>query len=87
MLRLDTTRDETGLSINFEFCIGCGECVASSSTSSMAFDWETDLALFVDMLTEHAHSTVLEKQTSLSYLNFLLQIIQTATTFRGVIHQ
>ena len=68
------TRNETGPSINYEFCIGCGECVANCSTSSMAFDWENDLPLFMEMLTEHAYGAVLEKQTSIGYLNFLLQI-------------
>jgi hypothetical protein len=48
-------RDETRPSINYEFCIGCRECVASCSTSSMAFDWENDLPLFMEMLTEHAY--------------------------------
>ena len=67
-------RDETRPSINYEFCIGCRECVASCSTSSMAFDWENDLPLFMEMLTEHAYGAVLEKQTSVGYLNFLLQI-------------
>jgi len=68
------TRDEIGPSINYELCIGCGECVATCSTSSMAFDWENDLPLFMEMLTEHAYGAVLGKQARVGYLNFLLQI-------------
>jgi hypothetical protein len=68
------TRDEIEPSINYELCIGCGEYVATCSTSSMAFDWENDLPLFMEMLTERAYGAILGKQARLRYLNFLPQI-------------
>ena len=68
------TRHEIGPSINYELCIGCGECVSTCSTSSMAFDWENDLPLFMETLTEHAYGAVHGKKGQVGYLNFLLQI-------------
>lgn len=65
---------ESGPVINYELCIGCGECVSSCSTTSMAFDWGSGLPRFIEGLTEHAYGVVLGKQGRVGYLNFLLQI-------------
>jgi len=65
---------EEGVSrIGRDLCAGCGECMMACTTSSISYDWEKDLRVFMEMLTEYAFGATSGKH-AIGYFNFLLQI-------------
>ena len=65
---------ENGVShINRDLCSGCGECMMACTTSSVSYDWEKDLRVFIEMLTEYAFGATTDKR-GVGYFNFLLQV-------------
>jgi uncharacterized Fe-S center protein len=69
-VRIDGGRAE----IDPSRCIGCGECITVCPTFAIEFDWEGDVAAFLEMMTEYACGAVRGKERRVGYYNFLIRI-------------
>lgn len=55
-------------------CIGCGECITVCPTYAIMFDWEGDVADFLEIMAEYALGAVRGKEDRVGYYNFLIRI-------------
>ncbi|MDR1777870.1 MAG: DUF362 domain-containing protein [Desulfovibrio sp.] len=55
-------------------CIGCFECITVCPTKAVDMDWETEIAPFMERLTEYAYGTVKGREKHVCYINFVLDI-------------
>lgn len=55
-------------------CIGCFECITVCPVKAISIDWATEMAPFVERMTEYAYGVVKGRQKHICYINFLLQI-------------
>ncbi|MBU2490177.1 MAG: DUF362 domain-containing protein [Proteobacteria bacterium] len=60
--------------INPELCIGCGECMTRCPEKAIDLDWRTDIAEFMERMTEYAYGAVVGKPGKVGYINFLMNI-------------
>jgi uncharacterized Fe-S center protein len=68
------SRDTEASQVIPESCIGCGDCVTVCPTAALQFNWERDVPVFIEMLTEYALGTALQKNGRCGYFNFLMDI-------------
>lgn len=61
-------------SIILEKCIGCGECLTVCPVKATGMDWETDLAAFIERMTEYGYGFAKIHEERIGYINFLLNI-------------
>ena len=55
-------------------CIGCGECITACPVDAIGMDWESEVAPFMERMTEYAYGAVKNKIDKVGYINFLLNI-------------
>ncbi|EAX46490.1 4Fe-4S ferredoxin, iron-sulfur binding domain protein [Thermosinus carboxydivorans Nor1] len=61
-------------SIAVDKCIGCGECLTVCPVKAVGMDWATDLAVFLERMTEYAYGFAKAHEKRIGYINFLLNI-------------
>lgn len=60
--------------VDISKCIGCFECITVCPVKAISIDWQTEMAPFVERLTEYALGVVKGKEKRTCYLNFLLNV-------------
>ena len=60
--------------IDKELCIGCGECMTVCPTDAIETDWSSEIAPFMERMTEYAYGAVQGKEDKMGYINFVLNI-------------
>lgn len=68
------TVSEKKASIAVDKCIGCGECLTVCPVKAAGMDWATDLAVFLERMTEYAYGFAKAHEKRIGYINFLLNI-------------
>ncbi len=57
-----------------EVCIGCGECISICPVRAINPQWETDIPVFLEKMTEYAYGAIRNKQENVGYINILMNI-------------
>lgn len=60
--------------VDISKCIGCFECMTVCPVKAISIDWETQMAPFVERMTEYAYGVVKGRQKRICYINFLFNI-------------
>ncbi|MEW5737114.1 MAG: DUF362 domain-containing protein [Thermodesulfobacteriota bacterium] len=60
--------------IDKDRCIGCGECVTVCPEKAIDMDWATDIAEFMERMTEYALGAVIGKPGKVAYVNFIMNV-------------
>lgn len=60
--------------IDTDSCLGCFECITVCQTKAIDIDWETDLPLFMERMTEYAYGAVQGKQGRIGYINAVINV-------------
>ncbi|MDR1857451.1 MAG: DUF362 domain-containing protein [Desulfovibrio sp.] len=60
--------------LNPKKCIGCFECITVCPSKAAGIDWDTDLPLFVERLTEYAYGAVKGRERHVCYINFVMNV-------------
>lgn len=60
--------------VDISRCIGCFECVTVCPVKAISIDWATELAPFIERMTEYAYGVVKGRQKRICYLNFVLNV-------------
>jgi len=60
--------------INKIICEGCGECLSLCDSRAIELDWSTEIAPFMERMTEYAYGAIENKAHKTGYMNFLLNI-------------
>lgn len=68
-------------SINKDLCVGCCECITLCSSRAIEIDWTTEVAPFMERMTEYAYGAVKDKQNKTGYINFLMNITPDCDCF------
>lgn len=61
-------------SINPELCIGCGECMTVCPVKAIGMNWGSEVAGFMEKMTEYAYGVVKSMEGRIGYINFLINI-------------
>lgn len=67
--------------INKSICIGCGQCVTTCPVQAIKPGDESDMASFVERVTEYAFAAVKTKPGRVGYINFLNNITPDCDCF------
>lgn len=65
---------ETIAEVDQDLCVGCGECTTVCPTKAIHMDWATELADFMERMTEYALGAVKGKQQKVGYINFVMNV-------------
>ena len=65
---------EKKANISPDACIGCGECLTVCPVKANGMDWATDLAAFLERMTEYGYGVHKTHEQRIGYINFLLNI-------------
>lgn len=65
---------EKKASISPDACIGCGECLTVCPIKANGMDWATDLADFLERMTEYGYGVHKSHEKRIGYINFLMNI-------------
>lgn len=60
--------------INHDICIGCGECISSCPSRVISPQWDTNMDMFIERLTEYALGAVVDKENKIGYINFVMNV-------------
>ncbi len=60
--------------IDYNKCLGCGECRAACLKGAVSINWETDSKILQEKMAEYALGVIKEKTQKLAFFNFLLNI-------------
>jgi uncharacterized Fe-S center protein len=60
--------------INYDRCIGCGQCLAVCRFSAVTHNWSVDSADLQQRLAEHALGVVMNKRDKVGFVNFLTMV-------------
>lgn len=55
-------------------CIGCGECISICPIRAISPQWDTDIPVFIEKMTEYAYGAAKNKLEHAGYINFLMNI-------------
>lgn len=67
--------------IDSEKCIGCCDCIARCALRAIEINWETEVAPFMEKMTEYALGATVGKEKKIGYINFLLNITPDCDCF------
>lgn len=65
---------EMKANVSPDACIGCGECLTVCPVKANGMDWATDLADFLERMTEYGYGVHKTHEKRIGYINFLLNI-------------
>ncbi|NLK34921.1 MAG: DUF362 domain-containing protein [Gracilibacteraceae bacterium] len=57
-----------------EPCIGCGECIPMCPIRAINPQWDTEIPVFIERMTEYAYGAVKNKHGNVGYINMLMDI-------------
>jgi uncharacterized Fe-S center protein len=57
-----------------EVCIGCGECISICPVRAINPQWDTEIPVFIERMTEYAYGAVKNKAGNVGYINVLMDI-------------
>lgn len=57
-----------------ETCIGCGECISICPVRAINPQWDTEIPMFIERMTEYAYGAVKNKEGNVGYINILMDI-------------
>jgi uncharacterized Fe-S center protein len=57
-----------------ETCIGCGECISICPARAINPQWDTEIPVFIERMTEYAYGAVKNKGENVGYINVLMDI-------------
>lgn len=60
--------------VDISRCIGCFECITVCPVKAISIDWATELAPFIERMTEYAYGVVKGRQKRICYINFVLNV-------------
>ena len=60
--------------VDIRRCIGCFECITVCPTKAISIDWATEMAPFMERMTEYAYGAVKGREKRICYINFLMNI-------------
>jgi len=60
--------------IDHDVCIGCGECISSCPSRVISPQWDTNMDMFIERLTEYALGAVTHKENKIGYINFVMNV-------------
>jgi len=60
--------------IDRDLCIGCGECMTVCGQKAITMDWDVELKVFIERMTEYACGAVTGKEDRILFINFLMNI-------------
>jgi uncharacterized Fe-S center protein len=63
-----------GARIDPDLCVGCGRCVSFCLHKAVTVQWNEVSAVLMKKMAEYAHGTVLGKERSSLFLNFITQV-------------
>lgn len=65
---------EKKANISPDACIGCGECLTVCPVKANGMEWATDLADFLERMTEYGYGVHKSHEKRIGYINFLMNI-------------
>lgn len=55
-------------------CIGCFECITVCPVKAISIDWATEMAPFMERMTEYAWGVIKGRQKRICYINFVVNV-------------
>lgn len=69
--------------INYERCIGCGQCLTVCRFSAVGHNWAVDSTTLQKGVAEHAYGAIITKPGKVGYINFITAVTQNCDCMSG----